>query len=104
MACISTPSDAVAVMSWQRADLQDEPQIDEPLCPPDAGASVKQSVCRAFASWLRLTVEPFPAEAAQHLVQMVLEGLSHKDTFDSAVSFFFALFNMCFHRVTARVV
>ena len=43
------------------------------------------SVCRAFASWLRLTVEPFPAEAAQHLVQMVLQALSSKDTFDSAV-------------------
>lgn len=50
-----------------------------------AGANVKPSVCRAFASWLRLTVEPFPAEAAQHLVHMVLEGLASKDTFDSAV-------------------
>ena len=46
---------------------------------------MKMSVCRAFASWLRLTVEPLPAEAAQHLVQMVLQALSSKDTFDSAV-------------------
>lgn len=49
------------------------------------GPNVKMSVCRAFASWLRLTVEPFLAEAAQHLVQMVLQALSSKDTFDSAV-------------------
>ena len=49
------------------------------------GANVKPPVCRAFASWLRLTVDPFPAEAAQHLVQMVLEGLAAKDIFDAAV-------------------
>lgn len=94
--CVNVASDVSmrrAVSTIWPVTLPDAMSPCHHVKPPDdkacalhcAGGNVKPSVCRAFASWLRLTVDPFPAEAAQHLVHMVLEGLASKDTFDSAV-------------------